>query len=337
MNLFFRLYKKKRYIYKKKRYNNIAKKKPKKKPNNKKNKLKVDNASKIALLIGINYYINNYTEQQLFGCINDVKRVKKLLLDRGFLEKNIMYMTDGKETPTTSKLFPNKQNILDRINNLFMRQVVDSNGNIIYTTRNINGILYYSGHGSNVIINSPIKLDTQYNQVDYIVPYDYDSNNSNNSNNLISDIEIKDILNNNTSKPFKTSMFFDSCVNQTICNLAYGYFSTLNNKKQYPYQQTKNNITRYTNVNVINHCQVFQMSGSTEKQNSVNLNDNVTLNGAYTMAFLNCFKPPDLYKIYTWKDFLMCQRKFLLDKKFIQIPQLSSARLSNINTEIINF
>lgn len=338
MNLFFRLYKKKRYdklikkkLKKPKSKPTKPKSKPKIKPNNNKKKLKADNETKIALLIGICYYTNNYSNQQLFGCINDVKQVKQLLIDRGFLEKNIMYMTDGKETPKTSKLFPNKRNILDRMNDLFIGQVVDNNGNITYITPNINGVLYYSGHGTETNISSPIKLDTQYNQIDYIVPYDYDSNN------FISDIEIKKIINNNTINPFKTSMFFDSCLNQTICNLAYGYYSTLNNKKQYPYQTTNNNVTCYTNQNIIKDCQVFQMSGSTDKQYSIDLNDSVNLNGAYTIAFLNCFKPPDLYKIYTWKDFLMNQRKFLLDKKFIQIPQLSSAKLSNIDTEYINF
>jgi hypothetical protein len=286
---------------------------------------------KIALLIGINYYNDNYTSQQLYGCINDIEKVKQILITRGFLEKNIMCMTDDKNIDRTSKLFPTKINILERLNNLLKGEVVDNFGNIIYITNNKNRFLYYSAHGSKIDINSPIKLDTQFNQMDFIIPYDF------NRNNFISDIEIKNIINNNISNKFNLNMFFDSCVNQTVCNLAYGYFSTLNNKNIYPYQTTKNNVTHFKNVNIIkNNCQIFQMSSSTDKQDSIDVNNNNTSNGAYTMSFINCFNA-NPYKTYNWKKFLMIQRRWLKNHGYTQIPQLCSGSLININKKCINF
>ena len=339
MNYFFRL---KKNVNVKKRKNKPPKRnnKPhkKKSPKNSTNFILRDvnplmNQTSIVLLIGIVYYNENYTSQQLYGCINDVNMIKQFLIKRGFQEKNIMCMTDGKETSRDSEFFPKKEKILARLNNLLRGEVVDNTGKVIYKTNNKNCLCYYSAHGSNIVMNSPIRFDTQYNQLDFIIPYDY---NPNIITSIISDIEIKDIINNNSFNRFKLSMFFDSCVNQTVCNLAYGYYSTLNdNNRQYAYQRTNNNITQYTNVNIVNKCQVFQMSGSTEKQYSIDVNNGIVLNGAYTMAFLSCFNNP--LQVLTWKDFLMRKRSWLKNNGYTQIPQLSSAQLANIDKEYINF
>ena len=62
---------------------------------------------KKALLIGINYV---GTENELNGCINDVKNMKTMLIDKlGYKSQNITMLTDE----TTKK--PTKSNILKRV------------------------------------------------------------------------------------------------------------------------------------------------------------------------------------------------------------------------------
>ena len=293
------------------------------------------NKDNIALLVGICYFSDDYTSQQLYGCINDIENIRNLLISRGFLTENIMFMADDITIDRTSKLFPTKANILLCYDNLLKGNVINSLGQVIYHTNNVNRFFYYSAHGTKIDIKSPKILDTQYDQMDFIIPYDFIPNDI---NSVISDIEIKNIINNNAPINFKISMFFDSCLNQTICNLTYGYYSTLNEKndKKYPHQITYNNITKYTNENIINNSQVFQMSSSEDKQYSIDVNNGVNSDGAYTMAFLSCFEG-NFDQVYNWKDFLMAQRLWLKKNGYSQIPQLSSAKLTNINTETINF
>ena len=291
------------------------------------------NSKSIALLIGICYFKNNYTSQQLYGCINDVLEVKKLLKQRGYVEENIMVMTDGRETDSNGFLYPKKENIKKCLSHLYNGEIIDKNGNIIYKTSNINGVFYYSGHGANVLINSPIELDTQYNQMDFIIPCDY---NYKYINSLISDIEVKQIIMENANHPYMISKFFDSCVNQTMCNLAYGYYSTLNEQNNYPYQVTDNHITRYTNLETISPlCQVVGLSGSTDKQNSLDING-IKPQGAFTKAFLSQFQD-NPNKIFCWYDLLIRIRNWLKNNKYPQISQLSSANLTDMTKLYMNF
>ena len=135
-------------------------------------------------------------------------------------------------------------------------------------------------------------------------------------------------------------MFFDSCVNQTVCNLKFGYYSTLNNNNiKIPYQITNNNITDYTNIN-LTIPKVFLISGSTDKTNSEDSYNSLLNqpNGAYTMAFVSCFDSElKINIVYDWLTFLNLQRKWLKNRRHKQIPQLSSGRLIIPENALINF
>ena len=328
-----------------KKANIKPKKKPIKKPIKKINNITdfntypdinpIDNESNIALLIGMCYYNKKNNTQQLYGCINDVESIEKLLIQRGFLKEHIMIMTDGKEVDPLSKLFTTKENILRNFDYLLKGIVINETGEIIYKTNNQNRFFFYSAHGTRVGIKSPLKLDTQYDQMDFIIPSDFKSNNI---STLISDIDFKNIINNNVSYNFKLTMLFDSCLNQSMCNLAYGYYSTLNDDKKdkvYTYQITTNDITRYTNVNTITNSQVFQMSSSEDKQYSIDIKNGNKANGVYTMGLMNFFKNP--LKVCSWKELLLSHRKWSKNKRHNQIAQLSSGHEANINTDCINF
>ena len=86
--------------------------------------------NKAALLIGINY-IN--TSHELYGCINDINNVKKILIRQyNFNEENIKIITDDSNDP------PTREHIINGINWL-----VDKNKN------GCNRLwFHYSGHGS---------------------------------------------------------------------------------------------------------------------------------------------------------------------------------------------
>ena len=246
--------------------------------------------------------------------------IRDLLLKRSFQLENIIMLTDTSfNVEFSHNLLPTKENIISNLKQLYSYN---------------NGFFYYSGHGSSININSPIILDTQYKQVDCIIPSDY---NPENINSIITDLEIKKIINNYGIKNQKISMFFDSCVNQTICNFKYGYYSTLNKNTIIPYQITRNNVTDYTNVN-LTKGQVFEISGSTDKSSSFDSYNN-TLNqpnSAYTMSFVSCFEV-DPRIVYNWLTLLNLQRLWLKKNKYNQIPQLSSGLLMNPNTTYINF
>ena len=64
---------------------------------------------KKSLLIGINYFGQ---DGQLYGCINDVANVKKMIMSRGFLEitTHMRVLTDDNRNPANQ---PTRQNILE--------------------------------------------------------------------------------------------------------------------------------------------------------------------------------------------------------------------------------
>lgn len=83
-----------------------------------------------ALLVGINYYGQN---GELSGCINDVKNVKKYLVEhQGYEEQHILCLLDDGSTPH----FPTRQKIIRALQQLVAQSVP---GDAVY--------FHYSGHG----------------------------------------------------------------------------------------------------------------------------------------------------------------------------------------------
>ena len=143
-------------IQKWKKKNNKSDKKKEKQINEFKNK---DN--KAALIIGINY--NNYDEKnKLYGCINDTKVIKELLLQKyQFNEKNICVMHDD---TTNHELYPSKKNILQG-----MQWLVKKNKEGF-----TNLWFYYSGHGGALKNSVPTNKNVVGSEC--IIPADYKYN-----------------------------------------------------------------------------------------------------------------------------------------------------------------
>jgi hypothetical protein len=92
---------------------------------------------KLALLVGI----NEYSDQPLRGCVNDIELQRQLLIHRfGFNPKDIHTLTDGQAT---------RQGILAAFEEYLIRQAKP--GDVV--------VYHYSGHGSRVIDPSPIVVE----------------------------------------------------------------------------------------------------------------------------------------------------------------------------------
>ncbi|KAL0725756.1 hypothetical protein Bca4012_040355 [Brassica carinata] len=122
--------------------------------------------TKKAVLIGINY---PGTKAELRGCVNDVRRMHKCLVDRfGFLERNINVLIDTDDSYTK----PTGKNIRQALLNL-----VESakSGDVL--------VVHYSGHGTRLPAETGEDDDTGYDEC--IVPCDM---------NLITDDEFRELV-----------------------------------------------------------------------------------------------------------------------------------------------
>ncbi|KAL9312243.1 Metacaspase-5 [Arabidopsis thaliana] len=138
--------------------------------------------AKKAVLIGINY---PGTKAELRGCVNDVRRVHKCLVDRfGFSERNITELIDTDDSSTK----PTGKNIRRALLNL-----VESAkpGDVL--------VVHYSGHGTRLPAETGEDDDTGYDEC--IVPCDM---------NLITDDEFRDLV-EKVPKEAHITIISDSC------------------------------------------------------------------------------------------------------------------------------
>lgn len=197
--------------------------------NNEPNTIIMNNRS--ALLIGINYI---GTENELYGCINDVSNIYELMIKYKF--KSYKLITDD------SIIKPTRNNIL----NEFTKMLNESNaGDILF--------LFYSGHGSYTIdINSNEK--TGYDQM--IIPIDLKP---------IVDDELKTIINKYLKKDVLLIALFDCCFSGSVLDLKYEWMDSLESDNL-----TENTKVNETNGNVImiSGCSDIQTSADAFINNS---------------------------------------------------------------------
>jgi hypothetical protein len=183
---------------------------------------------KRALLIGINYI---GTDNELAGCINDVRNMRAVLMNQfGYEQKNTVMLTDRTAIPAT------KANILEQLNK------------IIYLTNKDNGELFihYSGHGSYTIDRS---RDEKDGRDEMLVPMDFADKG------MIIDDDLHLLLtklNSNT----KCIMIFDCCHSGTIADLPYCY------KKGLLYRENRTSDIK-SNIIMISGCRDDQTSADT--------------------------------------------------------------------------
>ncbi|ESQ27185.1 hypothetical protein EUTSA_v10018629mg [Eutrema salsugineum] len=138
--------------------------------------------AKKAVLIGINY---PGTKAELHGCVNDVRRMHKCLVDRfGFSERNITELIDTDDSSTK----PTGKNIRRALLNL-----VESaeSGDVL--------VVHYSGHGTRLPAETGEDDDTGYDEC--IVPCDM---------NLITDDEFREFV-EKVPKDARITFISDSC------------------------------------------------------------------------------------------------------------------------------
>jgi hypothetical protein len=123
---------------------------------------------KKALLIGINY---TGTEDELTGCINDAKNMRKLLIDvYGYKPENILLLTDFTEYPAT------RNNILAAMPWLLSIEPAAAFDGNIKTQNNflpapqLQAVFFFSGHGVQVRAKEGNEVDRKD---EALCPIDY--------------------------------------------------------------------------------------------------------------------------------------------------------------------
>lgn len=177
---------------------------------------------KTALLVGINY-INSQNE--LYGCINDVSNFRDRLNSQGFTINTLTDFTEKK---------PTKQNILDEFKSLL---VGSKPGDLL--------CFMYSGHGSNILDRNGDEKDG-YDET--LISCDLKS---------ILDDELKTLINQYLKKDVTLFCIFDSCCSGTVLDLKYQFLDSMNYDK---YTENPKSVETLGNVYMISGCMDNQTS-----------------------------------------------------------------------------
>lgn len=192
---------------------------------------------KKAVLIGINY---RNKDSELKGCINDIIRVRDMLLTKGYKSSDIKVLTDDTSTK------PTRENILVQL----VSTIVSSSSTSVY--------IHYSGHGTFVLDESSDESD---GRDECIVPLDYEQSG------LITDDELRNII--NLAQPTKTiTCVFDSCHSGTVLDLGYQVYSDLLGSK-YIVSKSESQPDTRCEVVLLSGCQDWQYSYETKNQDEV--------------------------------------------------------------------
>lgn len=178
--------------------------------------------NKKALLVGINY---TNTQNELYGCINDVSNVKDRLNSQGFIVTTLTDFTEKK---------PTKKNIIDEFTSLIMNS---TSGDLLF--------FMYSGHGSNILDKNGDEKD-RYDEM--LVSGDLKA---------ILDDELKTLINQYLNKDVTLFCMFDSCFSGTVLDLKYQFLDSLNYDK---YTENSNTTSTLGNVYMISGCTDNQTS-----------------------------------------------------------------------------
>jgi len=151
-------------------------------------------SKKSALLVGINY---TNMPNQLYGCINDVQNVGKLLTQKGYTCTLLTDLTPIRAT---------KKNILNAFKQLLTN-----------ATAGDNLFFHYSGHGTSTLDMNKDELDRKD---EMICPCDL---------NNISDDELNKVIQLNLKPNVTLFALFDSCFSGTVLDLKYNYLPNIVN------------------------------------------------------------------------------------------------------------
>jgi hypothetical protein len=192
---------------------------------------------------------------------------------------------------------PRRVDILSGFKNLLVNSV---KGDLLF--------FYFSGHGGYVIDRNGDELDG------------YDERIYTSDMKTITDDELKQLIVKYLKKDVTLFVMFDSCYSGTMLDLKYQYLDSSNYN-----HYTENDKNLETSGNV------FMISGCTDDQLSAEKYINPKYQGAMSWAFLltlnskpNC----------TWRELLINMRSLLVADSFVQIPQLSTGRIEDIDKRV---
>ncbi|ORX77058.1 metacaspase [Anaeromyces robustus] len=299
--------------------------------------------NKKALFIGINY---KGTSAELKGCINDITNVSELFCRRfGF--NNCLYLTDEQNDPNKK---PTYNNIIDGMK--WLVQGARPGDSLFF---------HYSGHGGTA-------KDKDNDEVDgfdeTILPLDYQT-----AGQIIDDVIYENLV---TPLPqgCRLTAIFDSCHSGTVLDLPYTYqcdgqIEVIENdmrkemfKKAMDVvgsfiqgDQTKiasallglfdgslslNSSSGTNNQQTIqkrrHDADVIQFSGCMDNQTSADAKINNVSTGAMSYAMVSLLSQN---KDFTYAELLTGIRQIMKQKKFSQIPQLSTSHPMNMNEKFI--
>lgn len=154
---------------------------------------------KKAVLIGNNY---KDTDNALHGCANDVLNMKKLLMQNGYAEEDIIMISDD----IPKAIFPSSKNILSELNKLIDNAIP---GDDLF--------IHYSGHGTQ---ERDLNNDEDDRKDEGICPLEIDSDGNKYIGDTIRDDELKKLVN---KVPVGARLFglFDCCHSATIFDLQH--------------------------------------------------------------------------------------------------------------------
>lgn len=256
---------------------------------------------KKALLIGINY---TGTDNELNGCINDSENLKNFIINNKYVEEENITMLNDK---LDADHLPTKDNILKQFNNI-VQFCSENKDKLVYV------FVSYSGHGYYQIDMNGDETD---GQDEVLCPIDCDTNG------FIVDDDIKRLLIDKLGPNVKLVFLSDSCHSGTVLDLKYTYKIGIVNSCV---------VNRKINDS---KCDVVLISGCSDSQTSAdafisNSKNELQYQGAMTASFIKTF-----HDKITYKALIEGMRKYLLKTKFTQIPQLTSGKKINVQTEFL--
>jgi len=169
--------------------------------------------------------------------------------------------------------------------------------------------IHYSGHGTSM-------YDTNFDETDgrdeVIIPLDF---------NLIKDDELRQYINTYLKSKANVLAIFDCCYSGTVLDLKYLYQSENNNTFS---QNLKESDTK-GNVVLISGCRDDQLSS--EAYISTN-----RIEGAMSWTFKQTLKEKGTN--ISWKTLINRMREILINGGLDQVPQLSSGKFIDINSNL---